>query len=99
MLRRILLALKVLKRTGHAEMQSQPEVAISADKQMFAVAATGLEAASIQSPCQLTRRNAFQDVRTLHIDAGDSLVQRRRIEVTLECFNIGQFWHRAYVEA
>src|SRR5437588_8155145 len=43
--RRILLAIEVKKRTGHAEMQSQPEIAIDAHKQMFAVAATRFEAA------------------------------------------------------
>src|ERR1700692_3059107 len=74
MLRRPLVTLEILKRAGHAEMQSQPEVAISAHQQMFAVAATRFEAASLQSPCQLTRRNAFQDVRAPHLDACDPLV-------------------------
>src|SRR6266536_3351189 len=32
----ILLVLEVQKRTGHAEMQSQPEVSIGAHEQMFA---------------------------------------------------------------
>ena len=45
MFRRPLLTLEILQRAGHAEMQSQPEVAIGAHKQMFAVAATRFEAA------------------------------------------------------
>ena len=45
MVRRLLLMLEISKRAGHAEMQSQPEVAIGAHKQMFAVAATRFEAA------------------------------------------------------
>src|SRR6266542_4693637 len=73
--RRLLLMLEISKRAGHAEMQSQPEVSIGAHEQMFAVATTRFEAASLQSPCQLTRRNAFQHVRAPHIDAGDPLVQ------------------------
>ena len=91
--RRILLVLEAQKRTGHAEMQSQPEVSIGAHEKMFAVAAAGFEAVSFQSPCKLPRRNAFQHVRAPHIDAGDSLVQRRRVEISLEAFDIGQLWH------
>src|SRR5438034_8856517 len=40
MLRRPLLIREILKRTGHAEMQSQPEVSVGAHKQMFAVSTT-----------------------------------------------------------
>src|SRR5438132_950575 len=91
--RRILLVLEAQKRTGHAEMQSQPEVSIGTHEKMFAVAAAGFEAVSFQSPCKLPRRNAFQHVRAPHIDAGESLVQRRRVEISLEAFDIGQLWH------
>jgi hypothetical protein len=97
MLRRSLVTLEILKRAGHAEMQAEPEVIIDAHKQMFAMATTRFEAPSLQSPCQFTRRNAFQDVRAPHVDAGDPLVQRPRVEVSLECFNLGQLWHGTYV--
>src|SRR5207249_5794602 len=89
---RPILVLEVQKRTGHAEMQSQPEISIGAHEKMFAVAAAGFEAVSFQSPCKFTRRNAFQHVRAPHIDAGDSLVQRRRVEVSLEAYDVGQLW-------
>src|SRR5947209_6862568 len=73
--RRPLLIFEITQRAGHAEMQSQPKVSITAHEKMFAVAAAGFEAVSFQSPCKLTRRNAFQHVRAPHIDAGDRLVQ------------------------
>src|SRR6266496_2258326 len=97
MLRCLLRMLEIPERAGHAEMQSQPEVAIGAHKQMFAVAASKFEAASFQSARQLMRRNAFQDVCAPHIDTADPLVQRRTIQVTLECFDIRQLWHRVYI--
>src|SRR5436309_5696055 len=56
MLRRPLVTLEILKRAGHAEMQSHLKVSITAYEQMFAVAAAGFEAVSLQSPCQLSRR-------------------------------------------
>src|SRR5439155_5605473 len=59
MFRRLLLILEIVKRTGHPEMQPQPQVMIYAHEQVFAVATTRFEAASFQSPCQLTSRNAF----------------------------------------
>src|SRR5205814_3612516 len=68
MLRRLPLTLEILERTGHAEMQSQPQVAIGAHEQMFAVATTRFEAVSFQSARQLTRGNTFQDVRAPHVD-------------------------------
>src|SRR5439155_8381290 len=97
MLRRLLVMLKILKRASHTEMQSQPEVAIGAHKQMFAVSTTRFEAASFQSARQLIHRNAFQNVCAPHIDTADPPVQRRTIHVTLECFDIRQLWHRVYV--
>src|SRR5205085_6567297 len=45
--RRLFLVFEVMKRASHAEMQSQPDVAISADKQMFAMAAARFEAAPL----------------------------------------------------
>ena len=38
--RRRSIPLQILQRAGHAEMQSQPKIAVGADKEMFAVAAT-----------------------------------------------------------
>src|SRR6266567_6741791 len=90
---RLFFAFEVAQRASHPEMQSQPEISIGAYEQMFAVAAAGFEAASFQSPCKPPRRNAFQHVRAPHIDADDPLVQRRRVEVSLEAFDIGQLWH------
>src|SRR5213080_3081525 len=78
-------------------MQSQPEVAIGAHKQMFAVSTTRFEAASFQSARPLIHRNAFQNVCAPHIDTADPPVQRRTIHVTLECFDIRQLWHRVYI--
>ena len=76
-------------------MQSQPKVCINPHEKMFAVAATRFEGASFQSPLQLMRRNAFLHVCAPHIDTADPLVQRRSVQVTLECFDIRQLWHRA----
>jgi hypothetical protein len=39
------------------------------------VPATVFEASPLQSTCQLTRGNAFQNIRVPHVDIGDSLVQ------------------------
>jgi hypothetical protein len=41
--RHFFLALEIAQRASHAEMQSQPRVAIDAHKQMFAMAATRFE--------------------------------------------------------
>src|SRR5947208_1945830 len=79
-------------------MQSQPEVAIGAHKQMFAVSTTRFEAASFQSARQLIHRNAFQHVCAPHIDTSDPLVQRRSIQITLERFDIRQLWHRRFIQ-
>ena len=43
--RRYFVVVDVIKRAGHAEMQSQPELIIRAHKQMFAVSVTVFEAA------------------------------------------------------
>ena len=91
--RLLLMLLEIVKRTGHAEMQSQPEVPIGAHEQMFAVATTRFEAAAFQSARQLTPGDAFQHVCAPHIDTADPLVQRRTIQVTLKCFDIRQLWH------
>ena len=56
-------------------MQSQPELITGAHKQMFAVPATVFEAAPFQSTRQLTRGNAFQNIRVPHFDIGDPLMQ------------------------
>src|SRR6266480_4624548 len=93
MLRRPLVTFEILKRAGHAEMQSQPKVSITADKQMFAMSAAGFETASFQSPCQLTLRDTLQNIRVPHIDTDDPLMQRRRVKVSLESLDIGQLWH------
>src|ERR1044071_6865746 len=77
-------------------MQSQPELITGAHKKMFAMAMTFFEAASVQSPCQFTRRNAFQDIRILHFNMGDRLAQRCLVEVSFERFDFGQLWHRGY---
>jgi hypothetical protein len=42
---------------------------------MFAVPVTVFEATAFQSPCQLTRGNAFQNIRVPHVDIGDPLMQ------------------------
>src|SRR5882724_7794709 len=97
MFRRLLLILVLVKRTGHPETQPQPQVTICAHEQVFGVTTTRFEAASFQSARQLMCRNAFQNVRVLHIDTADPLVQRRGIQVTLERFDIRQLWHRVYV--
>src|ERR1700757_491329 len=69
------VALEVLKRAGHTEMESQPELLISAHAQMFAVSVSVFEAAPFQSTCQLTRGNVFQNIRVAHLDTGDPLMQ------------------------
>ena len=92
--RLLLMLLEIVKRTGHAEMQSQPEVSIGAHEQMFAMAATSFEAESFQSAHQFTRGNAFQNIPASHIDADDPLVQRCGIQIPSECFDIGQLWHQ-----
>ena len=56
-------------------MQPQPELITGAHKQMFAVPVTVFEAAPFQSTCQLTRGNAFQNIRVPHFDIGDPLMQ------------------------
>src|SRR5207248_1842777 len=93
-MRRCFPIFEIIQRTGHAEVQPQPQVSVSADKQMFAVAATRFEVASFQSGRQLTRRNALQNMRASHIDTGDPLAQRSRVKVSLENFYVGQLWHR-----
>ena len=55
--------------------ESQPELITGAHKQMFAVPVTRFEAAPFQSPCQLTRGNAFQNIRVAYFDVRDPLVQ------------------------
>jgi hypothetical protein len=53
------IVVEVLKRSGHAKMQSQPELITGEYKQMFAVPAAIFEAAPFQSTSQFTRGNAF----------------------------------------
>jgi len=73
--RRCFVVVEVLKRAGHAEMQSQPQLITSAHKQMFAVPVTGFEPVPFESTCQLTRGNAFQNIRVAHFDIGNPLAQ------------------------
>jgi hypothetical protein len=87
--RRVLVIFEVMQRRGHAEMQSQPEISIDADKQMFAMSPTGYEAASFQPSRQLTRRDTFQNIRVSHIDIDDPLVQRRHVKIALEVLHLG----------
>jgi hypothetical protein len=56
-------------------MQSQPELITGAHKQMFAMTLTVFETPSFQSSFQFTRGNVFQNIRVLHFDVGDPLVQ------------------------
>src|SRR5436190_2908464 len=49
------LLLEIMKRTSHAEMQSQPDIAIGVHEQMLAMTATGFETAPFQPECKLTR--------------------------------------------
>lgn len=48
---RYLVVFEVLKRAGHAEVQSQPELITGAHEQMFAVSETIFEAALFESTC------------------------------------------------
>src|SRR6266550_7439821 len=64
---------------------------------MFALPATVFEAVPFQSTCQLTRGNAFQNIRVPHLDTGDPLMQRSAVQVSFERLDFGQLWHRAYV--
>src|SRR6266566_5592714 len=57
--RRLLLSLEIVKRTGHAEMQSQPQVVIGAHKQVFAMPATRFELAPFQPELQFARRDVL----------------------------------------
>ena len=96
--RGFLFAFEIAQEASHTEVQSQPEVVIGTHKQMFAMAATGLEAVPFQLLRQLTFGNAFQNVCVSHIDRPDPLMQGRRIEVSPERLNIGQLWHRDLCE-
>jgi hypothetical protein len=53
--RRLFFVFEILKRPGHAEMQPQPELAIGADKQMFAMTPTRSEAPPFQPAPKLSR--------------------------------------------
>src|SRR5581483_1894017 len=91
--RRLSVSFKILERPRHTEVQSQPELIISAYKQMFAMTATRFEAAAFQSSCKLSRRDVFQNICVPHVDIGDPLMQRRGIKISLEHFNLRQLWH------
>ena len=95
--RRGFVVVEVLERAGHAEMQPYPQLITGPHEQMFAVPVTVFESTPFESTCQLTRGNAFQNIRVSHVDIGDPLAQRRAVQVSFECFDFGQLWHRAYV--
>src|SRR5437762_10826400 len=61
---------------------------------MLAMPASRFEAAPFQSARKLSRRDVLQDVCVPHLDIIDALMQRRGIEVPLECLNVRQLWHR-----
>jgi len=82
-------AFAIPKRTGHAEVQSEPELSICAHKQMFAVPPAAFEATPFQSTRQLRRSNALQNICVSHVDADDPLMQRCCVEVSLEIFDLG----------
>src|SRR5215510_3496368 len=88
--RRYFVVVEVLKRAGHAEMQSQPELVTGAHKQMFAVPVTVFEPAAFQSTRQLTHGNALQNIGIPYFDIGDPLAQRRAVEVSFERFDFRQ---------
>jgi len=60
--RRLVFAFKVTQRAGHAEVQTQPDVAVRAHKKMLAMTGTAFEPSSFQLPSKLTSRNAFQQI-------------------------------------
>ena len=72
---RFFVAFEVLKVTGHAEMQSQPELIASAHEQMLAMPMTVFEAMPFQSTCHLASGNILQNISISHFDIGDPLVQ------------------------
>jgi hypothetical protein len=75
-------------------MQPQPELAIGAHKQMFAMPPTRFEAPPFQSTRKLSRCDVFQNVSVPHVDVINPLMQRGGVKVSLEYFNIRQLWHR-----
>src|SRR5690242_21594056 len=62
---------------------------------MFTVAITLFKPTPVQLGCQSARRQPFENVFITDFDAGDSSVQRRAVQVSLECLDLGQLWHRA----
>ena len=95
MTRCLFVILEVIKRAGHAEMESQPNFSIGAHKEVFAMTAARFEEAAFQSARKRWRRDVFQDVFVPHVDVVDPLMQRGGIEVSLEYFNVRQLWHRS----
>jgi len=73
--RRSFVVFEILKRPGHAEVQAQPNVAIGAHEQMFAMATTRFEATPFQSAREFSLCNIFQDISVPHIDVVDPLMQ------------------------
>ena len=73
--RGLFVVFEVLQRASHAEVQAQPELAIGAYKQMFAMTPTRFEAAPFQSARKLKRSSLFQDVCVTHINIVDTLMQ------------------------
>jgi hypothetical protein len=98
MLRRLLLMLEIPKRAGHAEMQSEPDVAVRWHKKMLAMTAAGFEPPPFQSVCKLKRGDALQNILAPNVDIDDALMQRRGVEVSPESLDIGQLWHRRSIQ-
>jgi hypothetical protein len=74
-------------------VQSQPELAIGADKKVFAMTSTRFKAAPFQSARQLWRCSLFQDVCIPHVHIVDALMQTSGVKIALGYFNLWQLWH------
>jgi hypothetical protein len=55
-------------------VQSQPELAIGANKKVFAMTSTRFEAAAFQSTRELCRCHVFQNIRVPHGDIVNPLM-------------------------
>src|SRR5881392_542577 len=64
---------------------------------MFAMAAARFEGAAFYLTPKLPLRNALQNICASHLDALDRLMQRGRVKISLERFDVGQLWHRGFI--
>src|SRR5437763_16816256 len=87
MTRCLFVILEVIKRAGHAEMESQPNLSIGAHKEVFAMTAARFEEAAFQSARKLWCRDLFQAVCLPDVEVVHRLMQRGGVEVSLEDFN------------